>query len=64
VLLLALALGVGITVAIFSGGERTRAVQGNSLPVIELQPDQRLAKPAIRLAPRLSCAFREGCARL
>ena len=50
--------------AILSGGERTRTVQGNSLPVIELQSGQRLAKPVIRLAPRLSCAFHEGCARL
>ena len=64
VLLLALALGVGIAVAIFSGGERTRTVQGNSLPVIKLQWDQRLAKPLIRLGPRLSCAFHEGCTRI
>ena len=64
VLLLALALGVGLAVAILSGGERTRTVHGNSLPVIELQSDQRLAKPVIRLAPHLSCAFHEGCARL
>lgn len=65
VLLLALALGVGIAVAILSGGERTRTVQGsNKLPVIEHQTDQRLAKPLIRLAPGLSCALHEGCARL
>ena len=64
VLLLALALGVGIAVAILSGGERTRTVQGNSLPVIEHPTDQRLAKPLVRLAPRLSCPLHEGCARL
>lgn len=64
VLLLALALGAGIAVAVLSGGEPTRAVQSSSLPVIKQQTDQRLAKPLIRLAPELSCAVRRGCARL
>jgi hypothetical protein len=41
VLLLALALGVGIAVA-FSGGERTRPVQGSSLPAVVDQAHQRL----------------------
>jgi hypothetical protein len=37
VLLLGLALGMGIAVAIFSGDERPRPVQDGSLPVIEHQ---------------------------
>jgi hypothetical protein len=41
-LLLAMALGVGIAVAIFSGGEQARPVQGSSLPAIVDQTDQRL----------------------
>ena len=56
--------GYPVAYLLATSSERTRTVQGNSLPVIELQSDQRLAKPAIRLAPRLSCALHEGCARL
>jgi hypothetical protein len=41
-LLLALALGGGIAVAILSGGERTRPVQGSSLPAVVDQTAQRL----------------------
>jgi hypothetical protein len=41
-LLLAMALGVGIAVAIFSAGERAHPVQGSSLPAIVDQTDQRL----------------------
>jgi hypothetical protein len=63
VLLLALALGVGIAVALLSGSERGRAVHGSSLPVIEGNADQRMAKPSTS-TPRLSCPLPEGCARL
>lgn len=41
-LLLALALWVGIAVAISSGGERTRPVQGSSLPGLEHPMDQHV----------------------
>jgi hypothetical protein len=54
VLLLLLALGVVITVAILSGSDRGRAVQGRSLPVVEDHADQRMAKPTIWIAPRRS----------
>jgi hypothetical protein len=64
VLLLGLALGIGIAVAIFSGSERTRPVQDSSLPVIEHQADRRLAKPLVRLAPGVACAPQGGCAQL
>ena len=64
VFLLILALGVGIAVAILSGRDRVRTLQGRSLPVIEHQTDERLAKPLVRSAPRPSCALQEGCAHL
>jgi hypothetical protein len=64
VLLLALALGVSIAVAILSGTDRGRGYQGSSLPVIEGRSDQRLATPRIQIVPRLSCLLHEGCARL
>ena len=64
VLLLGLALGVGIAVAIFSGSERTRLVQDSGLPAIEHQADKRLAKPLIRPAPGAACAAHGGCSQL
>ena len=64
VLLVALALLVGIGVAVLSGNERGRAVQGSRLPAIEHPADPRIAKPSTSIAPRLSCPPPGGCARL
>jgi hypothetical protein len=62
VLLVALALLVGIAVAVLSGNERGRAVQGSRLPAIEHPADPRIAKPSV--PPRLSCPPPGSCARL
>jgi hypothetical protein len=54
VLLLVLALGVAITVAILSGSDGGRAIHGSNLPVLEDHAHQRVAKPTIWVGPRRS----------
>jgi hypothetical protein len=54
VLLLVLALGVAITVAILSGSDGGRAIHGSNLPVLEDHAHQRVAKPTIWIGPRRS----------
>jgi hypothetical protein len=63
VLLLVLTLGVGMAVALLSGSNRGRTLHGSSLPVIEGNADQRMAKPSSS-TPRLPCPLPQGCARL
>ena len=63
VLLLVLALAIGIAVAILSGTDRSRAVQGSSVPAIGGHADQRMAKPSVPTL-RPSCPLPKGCTRL